>query len=132
MEPPTKPTLDDHFRALTEGGASVAYEDHIIRSDNETTMIGGLFEVMEEITKGTVALTKQTAGAFVDLGHELTRDAGGSQDKKEDRAQDAPACEDRSLPEEDRDALARRARADAQWAEIVRSRAQEQDRDLER
>lgn len=132
MEPPGKPTTEDHFRALPEDGAAVPYEDHIVRSDTETTMVGGLFEAMEEITKGAVGLTKGTAEAFVELGHELTRDAGGARAGKEDRGQDVPTQEDRPIPEEDRDALARRARADLQWAEIVRGRAQEQDRDLER
>lgn len=126
------PEQEDKPHDPTQGGASVPYEDHAIRADHETTLVGGLFDAMEEITKSAVGLSKQTAGAFVELGRELTRDAGSPQVAQESRAQDAPAHEDRSPPEEDRDALARRARADAQWAEIVRSRAKEQDRDLER
>ncbi len=96
----------------------VAYENHVIPSSGDG-LLSSLFNMVGEITKDAVGLTKAIGGDIAELGKEITDMMG----------KDAP-----DVPHaiESQEAAERRVQADAQWQEILRHRAQQQDLSLDR
>ena len=96
----------------------VAYENHVIPSSVDG-LLSGLFNMVGEITKDAVGLTKAIGGDIAELGKEIT-------DMMDKDAPDIP----HSI--ESQEAAERRTLADAQWQEILRHRAQQQHLSLDR
>ena len=96
----------------------VAYENHVIPTNGDG-LLSGLFNMVGEITKDVVGLTKAIGGDIAELGKEIT-------DMMDKDVPDIP----QTL--ESQEAAERRTLADAQWQEILRHRTQQQDLSLDR
>ena len=109
-------TFTNHFYPNLQ--EQPAYENHVIPTSGDG-LLSGLFDMVGEITKDAVGLTKAIGGNIAELGKEITE----MMDK------DAP-----DIPNalESQEAAERRTLADAQWQEILLHRAQQQDLSLDR
>lgn len=96
------------------------YENHVIPT-NGSGLLSDLFNMVGETTKDIVGLTKSIANDITELGQKVFH--------MKDENHLSP---DMPMSSEEKEAAERRTLANAQWQEILRHRAQQQDLSLDR